>query len=126
MSKLVLCIDDDNEDLDIFEEALSEINLSFTCIKAHDGKEGLTFLKSTIPDYIFLDINMPRMNGIEVLRLIRKQSRLDKVPVIMFSTTIPNEKELKKEGATKCIAKSSTFTDLCKVLQTFFSSNGVS
>lgn len=120
MSKLLLCIDDDEEDLDILDEALHEISDSFTCVRAFSGREALILLQSTIPDYIFLDINMPKMNGFEVLRLIRRQPKLDKVPVIILSTAIANENELKKEGANQCMIKPPTFPALCNALRTYF------
>jgi CheY-like chemotaxis protein len=115
---LLLYIDDDSDDIDIFQDVLKEIGQSITCITARDGIQGLTVLESNIPEYIFLDINMPVMNGVEVLRRVRTQARLKDVPVIMVSTTIYNMDELLKEGATACIVKPATFQEYCFTLKT--------
>jgi len=65
-------------------------------------------------------MNMPKMSSREVLRLICQQPRLKEVPVIILSTAISNEGELKMEGATECITKTSTFSGLCCVLRKLF------
>jgi CheY-like chemotaxis protein len=120
---VLLCIDDDNDDLDFFIEAVGTINSSYRCIKAMNGEQGLAILKSVVPDYIFLDINMPGMGGKEVLKLIRAERKLDDVPVIMLSTYINTEdvQEYKRKGANECIVKPPSFTKLCKTLETVFS-----
>ena len=120
MSQIILCIDDDLEDLDIFEDAISEMQLPFTCVKVLSGIDGLSYLTSHIPDFIFLDINMPAMNGIEVLKSIRRLRGFANIPVIIFSTTISSRQELTQEGATACISKPGNFHDLCLTLKEFF------
>ena len=125
MSKLLLYIDDDDEDLEIFQEALIEVNPRVKVIKALDGLQGFSYLQSSKPDYIFLDINMPNMSGIEVLKLIRSQPTLNSVPVVMVSTTIRDEGDLIKKGATACMKKPSSFTELCNSLRAYFESNTV-
>jgi CheY-like chemotaxis protein len=86
---LILIIDDDSEDSELFCEAVSEIATTISCLKAKDGKEALRLLNSmsALPDYIFLDINMPVMNGRECLVEIKKNRRFSVIPVIMYSTT---------------------------------------
>jgi CheY-like chemotaxis protein len=86
---LILIIDDDSEDSELFCEAVSEVDATISCLKAKDGKEALRLLNgmSTLPDYIFLDINMPIMNGRECLVEIKKNRRFSSIPVIMYSTT---------------------------------------
>lgn len=87
---LILIIDDDSEDSELFCEAVSEIDPTISCQRAKDGKEALRWLNSesaSLPDYIFLDINMPVMNGRECLIEIKKNRRFSSIPVIMYSTT---------------------------------------
>jgi CheY-like chemotaxis protein len=87
----ILTVDDDIEDQEIFTEAINAIDPLIRCIKAHDGIEGQELLfdgKTYLSlDYIFLDINMPKLNGIELLRLIKKDKRLQNIPVFMLSTS---------------------------------------
>lgn len=86
---LVLIIDDDTEDRELFLEAIGQVDPTIKCTSAKDGRDAIRLLtKETIlPDYIFLDINMPLMNGKECLVEIKKNSRLKNIPVIMYSTT---------------------------------------
>lgn len=86
----VLIIDDDSEDSELFCEAVAEIDASIKCRQAKDGREALSLLIHDInnpPDYIFLDINMPVMNGRECLIEIKRNKKLSNIPVIMYSTT---------------------------------------
>lgn len=83
-------IDDDTDDHEVFEMALQQIEGDFNFIVAHDGEEGLQKLRrndSFIPDFIFLDINMPRMDGMQCLPEIRKLKHLQHSRIIMYSTT---------------------------------------
>ena len=84
-----MIIDDDEDDRDFFCEAVKEINIEWECITAINGEDALHKLKNAlphIPDYIFLDLNMPRMNGINCLRELKKDPRLKNIPVVIFST----------------------------------------
>lgn len=87
---LCFLIDDDTDDQDLFIMALQEVDQGIQCRIASTGIEALDMLQkenTIVPDYIFLDVNMPKMNGIECLAEIKKISHLQKVPVIMFSTS---------------------------------------
>jgi CheY-like chemotaxis protein len=65
MDRCILLIDDDPDELDIFSEALAEIEKSIVCIQARSARASMNLLKSLLPDYIFLDINMPEINGLK-------------------------------------------------------------
>lgn len=82
-------IDDDLDDQEVFEMALQKIDDNFSFSAAHDGVEGLQKLTSDdfIPDFIFLDINMPRMDGMQCLPELRKLKHLKQSMIIMYSTT---------------------------------------
>lgn len=87
----ILTVDDDIDDQDIFIEAMKCIDTSITCIKADGGLEACTILLDgdlyLSIDYIFLDINMPKMNGIEFLKMMKHDKRLNKIPVYILSTS---------------------------------------
>jgi CheY-like chemotaxis protein len=93
-------IDDDADDRMFFEMAVSDLNFPVEFHFAIDGIQGLAMLKnvSLEPDFIFVDINMPKMNGLECLEEIRKIDQLSQVPVYLYSTS--NDKKM----AEKCIA----------------------
>lgn len=87
---MVFLADDDADDCIIFEEALREVNNEVGFRVASNGKLLMDMLRQdslVVPDLLFLDLNMPLMNGFECLEAIRKDERLFKIPVIMFTTT---------------------------------------
>ena len=110
----LLCIDDDPDDRDLFQEALKVIDHTSVCVAASNGREGLFILNNVLPDCIFLDLNMPGMDGMETLRHIRKDKRFQSVPVYILSTS-NNRYELeicKTLGATNWLVKPDSFTEL--------------
>jgi CheY-like chemotaxis protein len=82
----ILLVDDDQDDVYIFREAITTIDPNIECIHALDGIEALQRLEDTSVDIVFLDLNMPRMDGTECLKEIRKKNDLASVPVIIYST----------------------------------------
>ena len=85
---VVLYIDDDVDDLELFGEAIREVDPEITCVTAGSGEEALNLLSGKVrPDCVFLDINMPIMDGIECLNRIRAIPALENLPVTMLSTS---------------------------------------
>jgi CheY-like chemotaxis protein len=119
----VLIIDDDSEDRELFHEAIGVIDPSIKCISAKDGKEAVMQLingVSQLPDFIFLDINMPVMNGRECLIELKKDVRLKHIPVVMYSTT-SDSREIRQcytLGAHDFLVKPYNFTQLVEALRT--------
>lgn len=119
----VVCflIDDDADDREIFSIAVDGLGENVTCVTAEDAVDALKIINGDhgfIPDYIFIDLNMPRLNGKECLVEIRKIPRLQEVPVIMYSTSAePREvEETKRLGASQFFTKPSNITDFIKAL----------
>jgi CheY-like chemotaxis protein len=88
---LIFMIDDDTDDQEIFSLTLEKVTPLAKCEFADDGVHALEKLTSRNPsfqpDLIFIDINMPRMNGIECLAEIKKLTHLTDVPAYMYSTS---------------------------------------
>ncbi len=84
----ILTVDDDDEDIEIFLEAIRDIDPSILCLVARSAEEALMILNSEIdlPEYIFLDINMPKIDGNACLREIKRDKRFSRIPVVMYST----------------------------------------
>jgi len=83
---VILAVDDDKDDLDLFCEILKRIDQNIKCFYADSCDEAIKILKDNKPDVIFLDINMPRMNGKECLLHVKTQDHLKQIPVVIYST----------------------------------------
>jgi len=85
----ILMVEDNEGDIVLTQEALKDGRIKNNIIIARDGVEALAVLDSGegLPDLILLDINLPKLNGLEVLTAIKKDPRLKTIPVIMLSTS---------------------------------------
>jgi PleD family two-component response regulator len=83
----VILADDDQDDKDFFDSAMKEINPSIKIFNVPNGKELMRLLDSFVPDMVFLDLDMPVMNGLECLVAIAKKPELEKMPVVVYSST---------------------------------------
>jgi CheY-like chemotaxis protein len=95
MSKRFLVIDDDTDDRELFTEALASVDPIIVCDQATDGAEALKRLAAKEidqPDIIFLDINMPIMDGWQFLTRLKKEDAYKHIPVIVY-TTSSNQKD---------------------------------
>lgn len=125
--KRVLMVDDDADDQLLFTSALQQIDATMVCEIASHGLEALEKLKTFDADVIFLDLNMPLMNGIECLTALKKNKKLLHIPVIIFTTT--NDQvaidQTKKLGATAFFRKPIEFEKLReKLLDIFLNRTG--
>lgn len=124
----VICflIDDDLDDQEIFALAVKEFSDSIHCYFADNGVKALEKLNKDefLPHCIFIDINMPRMNGIECLEQIKSINRLKTVPVCMYSTSAdPSIVEKTRQlGAIDFIVKPPSIFVLSQLLSGFFKS----
>ena len=126
-NKKILLVDDDSDDQLFFVEAIKELAPSIDCSIANNGVEALDHLETVPPPptLIFLDLNMPLMNGFECLAHLKKINQYKEIPVIIFTTSNnPNDKELTIEmGATMFLTKPPDFNvlknKLHHILQTF-------
>ena len=120
----VVLIDDDHDDHEIFSIALKEAVPSVKCFYFDSGIEALKRLtedSSFTPDYIFLDLNMPGMNGIQFLETIKTRKSISEIPVIVYSTSIlPQEKEKALQlGALHFFSKPTSHRELIGMLKSF-------
>lgn len=121
--------DDDRDEADLFAEALLEIAPEIRIETASNGQELLDKMKSgdfNFPDIIFLDINMPQMNGWDCLTELKKNGELREVPVIMYSTSsnIQDKAKAAKLGASYFYTKPDNFQDLKKFLNNLIQNPG--
>jgi DNA-binding response OmpR family regulator len=124
-TKTCLIIDDDPDDQEIFLMCVRKLDLNIDCKTSDNGVEGISMLMDNqefIPDYIFLDVNMPKMNGIECLQEIRKIERLKNTRIFMYSTTTENKMVMKsiEYGADDFIIKPTKTAELREKLYHIF------
>lgn len=117
-----LLIDDDPDDREIFSIALEEADKTCEYVTATSAAEALALLKSDpsfVPDFIFLDLNMPLVDGKECLRELKEIPHLKKTPIIIY-TTSSYEKDVddtKQLGATHYLAKPFSIATLAESLK---------
>ena len=89
MQLTLLIVDDDNDDITLFCDAVHEIDKTHQCITASNGKEALQLLQheGKKPDFIFMDLNLPFINGKECLTQIKRKPEFVDIPIIIYSTS---------------------------------------
>lgn len=112
-----LLIEDDVDDREIFLAALKILNSSIQLVTANNGTQALEKIisENLVPDFIFLDMNMPYMSGKECLIKLREIKALKEVPIVLYST-IQYFEELTSFGASGFISKQNSVADLVKAL----------
>ena len=121
----ILYVDDDPDDRQLFLEAVKSIDERIVCATAKDGLDGLSWLEShTLPDVVFMDINMPLMNGKTCLTEIKSNEKMSQLPVIIFTTSEnPQEKtECAKIGAAAYVIKPVSYIQMKSTLSSLFKS----
>lgn len=124
----ILLVDDDQDDRNIFSDALSELKIETNLTMLEDGRDLVSFLedpKRKLPDILFLDLNMPYKSGVECLIDIRKIEKFRNLSIAIYSTST-SEKDMEDtfiNGANIYIKKPNDFTKLKKVLNDVVSIN---
>ncbi len=119
MKKHILLIDDDEDELQIFMAALQDVATPCKCTYARSAEQGLSMLNFLEPDLIFVDYNMPKMDGLRFLSEVKKIKKTNDVPVILFSNCITSEtnRRAAELGVTVCINKPSRISTFTAILQ---------
>ena len=122
-----LLIDDDVDDQEIFRMCLKKINDPINLLTMNDGVQALSHITANndyTPDYIFIDVNMPKMNGLECLQHLKNIERLSDSKIYMYSTTSakPSVDESIRLGANGFIIKPSKTSELIDQLSKIFKS----
>lgn len=120
--KNVFIADDDDDDRELFEDALTQVsNNDINLMKAGNGKELMDMLHTMVPpppEIIFLDLNMPVKNGFECLAEIRATQKLKEIPVVIYSTSSEKEfiDKVYQQGADYYICKPTSFSKIKDVI----------
>jgi CheY-like chemotaxis protein len=128
---VVLMADDDEDDCLLVESAFQEMDVDYDLRFVGDGRELLEYLynegdfadpeKYPRPNLIFLDLNMPRIDGREALVIIKSDQQLRDIPILIL-TTSREERDIaltRQAGASSFLTKPETFADLTDILSKF-------
>ncbi|MDR6570205.1 Response regulator receiver domain-containing protein [Chitinophaga ginsengisegetis] len=115
----VLLIDDDIDDRMIFGEVLKELAPDIIYHEAINGEDALFKLNNNlVPDLIFLDLNMPRIDGKQFLAEIQQQDHLKHIPIVIYTTSSheSDKKETRELGASYFLTKPNSLHELTHIL----------
>lgn len=117
----IFLIDNDQDDGYIFEAALNDVPRRHELLYYRDSEQAITRLSDKAfdpPDMLFIDWNMPKMDGNQCLQMIRKMPGYDKVPIIIYSTSSHPQlqAQAQKHGASYFLAKPSSIQELTEKL----------
>ena len=117
----VMLADDDEDDRMFFTDAFDELKINTKVLTFKDGVELMDYLNGEeilLPEILFLDLNMPKKNGIECLKEIKSNSRFGNIAIAIYSTSSSEEhiEDTFVNGANIYIKKPNDFNTLKKVL----------
>jgi CheY-like chemotaxis protein len=118
----ILLADDDESDRLLFKEALEELKIKTQVETVNNGVQLMEYLSNNeklLPQLLFLDLNMPRKNGLECLKEIRSNKTMDEMSIAIYSTSASDKdvEETFLKGANVYIKKPSDFNVLKQVLE---------
>ncbi|MCP4263003.1 MAG: response regulator [Planctomycetes bacterium] len=119
----ILLVEDDNVDVMTVKRALKDLNIKNQLVSTANGEEALEYLKNNDknkPGIILLDLNMPKMNGIEFLTIVKADETLKKIPVIVLTTSSHQQDiaESFKFSVAGYIVKSVDYAEFTKAINT--------
>ncbi len=118
----ILLADDDENDRLLFTEAFAELKIKTIVHTVNSGIQLMEWLNrkdNTLPDLLFLDLNMPLKNGLECLKEIRSNEKLKEISIAIYSTS-DNQKDMEDtfhNGANVYITKPNSYKKLKQVLE---------
>ena len=121
----VMLADDDEDDRMFFADAIRSIDPSVSLTTVHNGVDLIQQLKQlneSLPDLIFMDINMPYKNGLECLKEIKSNTRFRHLPVLIYSTSVNHDhiNDTYRNGASRYIQKPASYDGITRILKDIF------
>jgi CheY-like chemotaxis protein len=122
--KPILLVEDDSVDVMMVKRALKDLNVTNLLVQMPNGKEAVEYLTgeggNEKPCIILLDLNMPKMNGVEFLKVIKADSELKKIPVVVLTTSRDIEDKFKtfELSAAGYIVKPADYKKFVEAMRT--------
>jgi CheY-like chemotaxis protein len=121
--KPILLVEDDSVDVMMVKRALKDLNVTNLLVHTPNGKEAFEYLTgegNERPCIILLDLNMPRMNGIELLKIIKADDVFKKIPVVVLTTSRDTEDKFEtfELGAAGYIVKPADYKKFVEAMRT--------
>jgi CheY-like chemotaxis protein len=115
----ILLVDDDREEYEFIASAFESLSVKAQVIQIEDCTDVSAAIREHNPDMVFIDINMPSINGIDCLKSVRSEKRFENLPIIIYSTSnsIADVQESFKHKANLYVVKPNTFSKLTASLQ---------
>lgn len=119
MDKLIFLIDDDEDEQEIFQEAIDRANAGLRFLYMSSVNMALAALEKLVPHSIFIDMNMPGINGLKGISLLRNTGKLNATPIIMYSNGMSDKlcAEALQTGASLCLKKAVSINELSDFLR---------
>jgi CheY-like chemotaxis protein len=133
-NKKILLVDDNQDDLALIVRAFNKLNFSEELMVANDGVEALEYLfgckgengcqVEDMPSLVLLDLKMPRINGLEVLREMKAYQKTQRIPVVMFTSSCEEQDIIASRnlGANAYIQKPVNFSNFTAAISQIVSS----
>lgn len=118
-TRKILVVDDEKPIYTYLEKKLTK--LGYTVFTAADGEEAMAQAFAKLPHLVLLDVKLPKMNGLEVLRRLKSDQRTKEIPVLILSAKAQS-KEIQEglaAGADKYLCKPLSFPDILREIQAF-------
>lgn len=120
--KPILLVEDDYVDVMTVKRALKEVNLLNDLVVAENGEQALDYLEDASkerPGIILLDLNMPRMNGIEFLQIVKKHEQHKVIPIIVLTTSSQEKDRLEsfKMSVAGYMTKPVIYTEFVEIVK---------
>jgi len=131
-NKKILMIDDDVEDRMLMQDMLTEIGVPDIAHYEENGENALSYLEklspNELPAVIVLDLNMPKLNGTQVLKLLKADEKLRDITVIIYSTSVNyiEKEQTLKLGAHSYVIKPSSYEECLEKARYFHNLSSVS
>jgi DNA-binding response OmpR family regulator len=123
MTQKILMVDDE---ADLLKISLLRFKIAgYEAFGAADGREGLDLARQKTPDLIVLDVFLPGMNGDEVARILKKDEKLKRIPIILISADVETlEKRARESGADDYLAKAFEAGELVGMIKSTLAKRG--
>jgi CheY-like chemotaxis protein len=121
--KIIMLVEDDKIDIRSVQRSFKELRVTNPLIVTHNGEEALEYLENNtekLPGLILLDLRMPRMDGIEFLKVIKKKDALKIIPVVILTTSKEDEDKIDSFnlGISGYMMKPVNYKDFVEVIRT--------